>query len=154
MDRQVGRPVLLVAGVVAGASAWLAALAVGWLLIAGPTIAATPEPIVELLLAAHLPPSSSVAGLDPLTWLGLPPATLYAVGPLAAASAGVVLGRLTRATEFRTGATAGATIALGYVPLLAASWVVMGSESALVVPVGLGIAVVCGAIGGIVGVRT
>lgn len=154
MEREDGTPSLVGRGVVCGALAWLVVFAVTWLSVAGPTPGASPATIGRIALDAHHPLASGAGtALDPLTWFGLPATTLYLLAPLSVATAGVVAGRLTKTTDLRSGTVAGATVILGYAPLLAAAALLLDADAELVA-VAAAIALGCGAAGGIVGVRT
>lgn len=155
MEREDGSLALLGRGIACGAIAWVAVLVFTWLLVVGPTPAGSLETVGRLLVDAHRPLTSGpVADLAPLTWFALPPTVLYLLPPLLLISAGIVAGRLTTVTDLRTGAYAGLAVVLGYVPLLAAAAFVIDADVGSVVAIATAIALACGAIGGVVGVRT
>lgn len=154
MEHEDGSWALMARGAVCGALAWLVVLLVTWLSVVGPTPAGSPAMVVALVLDAHYPfAPGAVTTLDPLTWFELPAATLYFLAPTLIATAGVVTGRLTKTARLRTGTIAGATVILGYAPLLAlvVVWLDAGAELLLVAT---GVALVSGILGGVVGVRT
>lgn len=156
MEHEDATLALIGRGVACGALGWLVALAGTWLLVAGPTPAGSPAIVVHVFVDAHNPLAlGPVTALDPLTWFDVPSLALYLLPPLAVASAGVVAGRLTKRTDIRTGASAGVSVVLGYVPLLGAValWVDDGSL-VLALAVATAVALVSGVIGGGVGVRT
>lgn len=145
---------LVARGVACGVLAWVAVLVVTWLSVVGPTPAAPPAMIGGIALDAHYPlASGAVTALDPLTWFELPARTLYLLAPLSVASAAVVAGRLTKTVRLSVGALAGATVPLGYVPVLAAVGIALDADAELVL-VATAVALVAGVIGGVVGVRT
>lgn len=154
MERADLSAALVARGVVCGALAWLVVLVVTWLSVVGPTPETSLATVGVLVLDAHHPfASGAVTALDPLTWFELPAATLYLLAPFSVAAAGIVAGRLTKTVRVRTGTVAGATVILGYVPVLAGVGVVLGADVELLL-VATAVALVSGAIGGIVGVRT
>lgn len=156
MEHEDAALALLGRGVACGALGWLVALAGTWLLVAGPTPAGSPATVADVFVDAHNPlAAGSITALDPLTWFDVPSRALYLLPPLVVASAGVVAGRLTKRSDIRTGASAGASAVLGYVPLLGAValWVDDGSL-VLALGVATAVALVSGVVGGVVGVRT
>jgi hypothetical protein len=155
MEREDVTASPLVRGIGSGVIALIVAAVVVWLLVAGVTLAASPATLGRLFVAAHQPiTTGAVADLAPLTWFELPPAILFAVPPLTLASAGVVAGRLTKTTDYWLGARAGLTVVIGYVPPTAVVALLLVVDVWLAVASATLLASVCGAIGGIVGVRT
>jgi hypothetical protein len=155
MDREDVTAASLVRGIGCGVAAWIAAAAAVWLLVAGASLAVSPATVGRLFVAAHQPITTGVvADLAPLTWFGLPSATLFAVPPLTLASAGVVAGRLTKETDHWLGARAGSTVVIGYVLPIAVVALFLDADVGLVVASATLVSLVCGAIGGVVGVRT
>lgn len=145
---------LVARGAVCGALAWLVVLLVTWLSVVGPTSAGSPAMVVALVLDAHYPfAPGPVTTLDPLTWFELPAATLFLFGPTLLATAGVIAGRLTKTARLRTGTLAGATVSLGYTPLLALAVALLDAGVELLL-VAAGVTLVFGILGGVVGVRT
>lgn len=155
MEREDGSLALVARSIACGAIAWIAVLVLTWLLAVGPTPAGSPETVGRLLVDAHQPLTSGPIGdLDPLTWFELPPTVLYLLPPLLLVSAGIAAGRLTTVTDLRIGAYAGLAVVVGYVPPLAAVAFGVDADVGLVVLIAAAIALACGAIGGVVGVRT
>ncbi len=155
MDREDVTAASLVRGIGCGVAAWIASAAAVWLLVAGASLAASPAAVGRLFVAAHQPiTTGAVADLAPLTWFGLPSATLFAVPPLTLASAGVVAGRLTKETDHWLGARAGLSVVVGYAPLTAVVALLSALDVWLALASATVLALACGAIGGVVGVRT
>jgi hypothetical protein len=155
MEREDVTASLLVRGVGCGVAAWIVAAAVVWLLVVGATLATSPATVGRLLVAVHQPiAAGAVADLHSLTWFELPPTSLFVVPPLVLASAGVVAGRLTRETDHWLGARAGSTVVIGYVLPIAVVALFFDVDVGLVVASTTLVSLVCGAIGGVVGVRT
>jgi hypothetical protein len=154
MEYEDGPWALVARGAVCGALAWLAVFLVTWLSVVGPTRAGSPAIVAALVLDAHYPLApGAVTTLDPLTWFELPAATLYLLAPTLIATGGVAAGRLTKTARLRTGTVAGATVTLGYGPLLALLAVLLDAGGELLV-VATAVSLISAILGGVVGVRT